>query len=660
MLIHALLLGGAAMLGRGIWRARQRDRQAPTDPRAEPAAEEGAADAADTLDRDLALSGGGLVAAIGGSVGVPALSWVALPLVLVPLGPLARSSWAGLREKRTLTFDGLALGSVAVTLVAGHVVVCAAGLTIFLGGRRLQVATQRRVRADLAGAFDGWGESVCVLRDGVEHELPLDAVRVSDRIRVVAGQAVPCDGVLVEGLVTVDERRLTGESILKEKVPGDTMLGATLVTRGEAVLRVERAGRETLAGRLATIIAGTESYEQTVAAESEEVADALVPPILVGAGLGAALRGAVGGVAGLWTNCLDTLWVSAPLSVLALTRAATGNGILIKDGRSLDLIGRIDTFVFDKTGTLTHEDLTVVAVHAFDGADRNGVLTAAAAAERRQGHPVARAIVRAADARGLGHGDLPVAEMHYRTGFGVEIAVDGRRVAIGSLRMMQSLDIGLSPAVAELAVRAGSAGHSLVGVAIDGRAVGVIELAPEIRPEAAAVVAALHRLGFETLILTGDDVGPTEALARRLGIDRWQARVLPGDKSAAVDALQQAGRRVCFVGDGVNDALAMHRATVSVSLADASAIAIDSAQVIIGERGLAHLPDLVELGRRHARTRQRIASAVAGPNLVALGGVLFGGWGVAAALAAVSLSLGAGLVIASSDALWRPDEPVDA
>lgn len=605
------------------------------------------------VDRDLAFSAAASIAAGAGAVIAPPLTLVALPLLAVPLWQLGRLSWDDLQRTGKVSLGGLqSIGGVAA-IALGHVGLCAVGTAAFIGGKRIQLATRRRTRDALADAFEGWVEQVRVVRDGVEFEVSLDSVAPGERVLIGAGRPVPCDGTLLDGHVVIDQSRLTGESTLVDRLPGDRLQAATLTVQGRGTMRVERAGRETLAARLADLIGATESHEQTVETQIESMANATVMPTAVMAGLGALRSGALGGLAGLWSNCIEVAWLTAPLTSLASTRAAARWGVLIKDGRSLELLPGIDTVVLDKTGTLTLDQLRVTAVHAAPGFDRPRLLTMAAAIERGQQHPVALAIVAAAEAEGVSI-EAVDDDVRYAVGLGLQARLHGQALSLGSRRLVERNGVQLDPLAAAFADGAAARGHGVVFLASSEGVLGAFALAPVVRAEARRVVHAMKARGMAVEILTGDDPAPTRALATELGIERWRAGMLPEDKSRHVQALAGAGRRICFVGDGVNDALAMRHAHVSVSMAGASAIAVDSAQIILRDGSLERLDALFDLGRRHAQAGQRIAVAAGAPTIFAFGGVLFAGLGPAGTLAFYGAGLTTGLFVAANQNRWRP------
>ncbi|PRQ08455.1 heavy metal translocating P-type ATPase [Enhygromyxa salina] len=657
-----LVIGALTAVGRGLYSDLTAVVEQPRDPASDPQAGEAATPLEAEireLDVGLGFTGSGLAAAAAGVIVKAPIGMLALPCLLVPLERFAGHAWADARAKRKLSFAVLEFCGLVTALAAGHMVLCVLGLTIYQAGRRGLLATRRRTRDDLGEALDDWAERVWVIRDGVEVEIELAQLEVADHIVISAGQTLPCDGVLVSGSLAVDEHMLTGESMLVEKAPGDSVLGMTLVLSGRGVMEAQRTGAETMAARLADLIVRTESHEQRVEIRSEQLADSTALPT-TGAGIvGLVVGGINGAAAGIWANCVDSLWLSAPISAVGLMRAGARHGIMIRDGRSLDLLADIDTVVFDKTGTLTLGTMTVAWLYPAEGRDRAELLRFAAGAERRQNHPIALAILAAARAEGLCPSTLEVGVPTYETGLGLRIEVEGAQVLLGSRKLLERAGISISPEIVERQAAAGALGHTTVCLAIDGEYAGLIELEPQLRPEAEAAVSALQARGLDTLILSGDDEAPTRALASALGIDRWHAQMLPEDKRDLILALRSEGRRVCFVGDGINDALAMRHCEVSISLTGASAIALDSAQIVLSDGRLSGITAALELGERSQTATRRIYRATVIPSFAGVGGVLVAGLGPVAMFGVYLVSQSITMGVALRSMRWAPSTALD-
>ncbi|MCB0105229.1 MAG: HAD-IC family P-type ATPase, partial [Caldilineaceae bacterium] len=313
-------------------------------------------------------------------------------------------------------------------------------------------------------------------------------------------------------------------------------------------------------------------------------------------------------------------------SMLSYLQVAAQRGILVKDGRALEVLPEINTVVFDKTGTLTLEQPTVSQIHCYNGVTELKLLRYAAAAEAKQSHPVARAILQAAADQGLA---LPLLEdAEYKVGYGLKTQIEGRVIHIGSVRFMAIEGFAIPPDVATHQDESHALGHSLVLVALDGEVVGAIELQPTIRPEALEIIRDLHKRNIETVIISGDNDAPTRRLAADLGIDRYFAEVLPEDKANLVRQLQEEGHKVCFVGDGINDSIALKSADVAVSLRGATTIATDMAEIIFMNGTLGQLPELFTLADEFAANMRVNLVASMTPGIVGIAGTLLFGWGM--------------------------------
>jgi Cu2+-exporting ATPase len=319
--------------------------------------------------------------------------------------------------------------------------------------------------------------------------------------------------------------------------------------------------------------------------------------------------------------------MAAPIAMLSSLTLSAEHGILVKDGRALELLEGVDTFLFDKTGTLTRERPEVGRVLTFGAHPEAEIVRWAAAAERKFSHPIARAIVDKAAALGL---TLPaIDDSKYHVGYGITVGIGGHTVRVGSARFMKHEGITLPAALDKELEAAHDEGNSLVMVGIDDALGGAIELVAAERPEAAAVIAGLRARGAKHLaIISGDHEQPTRRLAERLGMDRYFAEVLPQDKAKYVEQLQREGRSVCFIGDGVNDSIALKTANVSISLRGASSVATDTAQVVFMEDNLRKLLALKDISRELHRNIRTSWSLILVPNLLCIAGAFVAGFGV--------------------------------
>ncbi len=349
-------------------------------------------------------------------------------------------------------------------------------------------------------------------------------------------------------------------------------------------------------------------------------------PILGLTVLALPLAGVSGAVAMLWYYPGSRMMLFGPMSMLSYLQIAAQHGLLIKDGRALEVLPAIDTVVFDKTGTLTLEQPTVSRILCYNSVAEMEILRYAAAAEAKQSHPIARAILQTAQEQGL---DLPLLEdAQYKVGYGLKTQIAGRTTRVGSVRFMTMEGIPVPPEVATEQAASHAQGHSLILVALDGEVVGAIELQPTIRPEAREIIQSLHSRRIKTVIISGDNDAPTSHLANELGIDSYFAEVLPEDKANLVQQLQEEGHKVCFVGDGINDSIALKTADVAISLRGATTIATDMAEIVFMNGTLGQLPELFELADEFAANMRTNMLAAVLPGALGMAGTLLFGWGI--------------------------------
>jgi Cu2+-exporting ATPase len=334
--------------------------------------------------------------------------------------------------------------------------------------------------------------------------------------------------------------------------------------------------------------------------------------------------------------------MAAPLAMLSTLALCAQRGVLVKDGRALDLLCEVDTVLFDKTGTLTRERPEVGRVIAANGFRPLQLLRLAAAAERRFHHPVALAILQKAAEAGL---SLPLTDAtQYKVGYGITVGIDGHRVRVGSRRCMELEGVPLTREVEGALEEVHREGHTMVMVAVDDELGGALELRASIRPEVRGIVQGLRERGIRQIaIISGDHEAPTRRLAEELGMDRYFAQVLPADKAEYVEKLQQEGRKVCFVGDGINDAIALKKANVSISLRGATSIATDTAHVVLMEQSLGKLCELRDIARDLDRNVRNSWLMILGPNIACIAGVFTLGFGIGASVVTNNIAVLAAL-----------------
>jgi Cu2+-exporting ATPase len=450
-------------------------------------------------------------------------------------------------------------------------------------------------------------------------------LRPGMRVVVYPGGRVPADGRIVEGALSVDEKALTGESLPRDKTVGDAVLAASVVVVGQAVVEIERAGGNTVAARIVSILEGAGSKPMTLQRNAEKYADRLVLPTFAAAGAAYAASGIVDRLTSVLITDFGTgVRVAVPTAALAAMTMAAREGVLVKGATFLERLSETDTIVFDKTGTLTLGVPEVTHFVPVGGRPGLEVLSLVAGAEGNQTHPIADAIRRFAARRGAPSAEPELGTEVYRIGLGLEARVRGRRVAVGNPRMMGGL--GIDPTAAErIQDDFAAEGCSSVIAAVDGEIAAVLAYADAARPESADIVRSLRAGGRRrVMLLSGDARRPVEAIASSLGIDEAIAEVLPESKAEIVRSLKSQGRRVTMVGDGINDAPALAVADVGISLHGGTDVALETADVVLLEGGLERLPTIFAAADDAMARVKQVLGVVLVPNAVAIAAGAFG------------------------------------
>ncbi|GGD99383.1 copper-translocating P-type ATPase [Tsuneonella deserti] len=422
-----------------------------------------------------------------------------------------------------------------------------------------------------------------------DEDVPLDQVQVGDLLRIRPGEKIPVDGVVVEGRSSVDEAMISGEPVPVEKTEGDRVTGATVNGTGSMVMRADRVGRDTMLSQIVRMVADAQRSRAPIQALADKVSGWFVPAVVLASiitfvawsFLGPEPRtvhALVNAIAVLIIACPCALGLATPMSIMVGTGRGAQAGVLVKNAEALELTEKIDTLVIDKTGTLTVGKPRLVAVHPVAGMDEDTVLRLAAALERGSEHPLAAAMVEAAQEHGIAVPES--ADFASVTGKGVTGTVDDRPIALGNGALMDSLHID-SSALEDAADEHRSKGEGVMFVAVDGSLAGVLAVADPVKDGAAAAVAELRRSGIRVVMMTGDNRKTAEAVARRVGIDEVMADVLPARKQANVEELRRASRRVAMAGDGINDAPALAAADVGIAMGTGTDVAMESAAITL-------------------------------------------------------------------------------
>jgi P-type Cu+ transporter len=434
-----------------------------------------------------------------------------------------------------------------------------------------------------------------VTSDGAETEVALDDVHAGDRLRVRPGEAIPVDGSVLEGRSTVDESLITGEPLPVEKSPGADVTGGTLNKTGSFIMEARKVGAETMLARIVALVAEAQRSRAPIQSLADRVAAYFVPAVIAIAVLAffawlafgpspSLAYAVVTAVSVLIIACPCALGLATPISIMVATGRGAREGVLVKNAEALERLSAIDTVIVDKTGTLTIGKPILTDVKALDGMDETVLLRLAASLERASEHPLAEAIVKGAEARGIA---LPAPEnFEAISGQGIKGRVDDREIALGTARLMQSLGIDTSAAQSQLETLRGDGKIALLA-AVDGKLAGWLAMADPIKPSARKALAALGRRRIDVIMATGDNRTTAEAVARELGIATVHADVLPEGKARLVADLKAAGRKVAMAGDGINDAPALAAADVGIAMGTGADVAIESAGLTLLKGDLA-------------------------------------------------------------------------
>jgi len=561
------------------------------------------------------------LAVMGTLLGSPILAILSLPAPLYLTLPIHRSSIQALKEGK-VKVDTMATVTAIGALLYGYYIVINLISVFYQLSSRLLAMIRDDSRKSLIDVFKNHPAYVWLVH---------------------AGEGVPADGTIIEGIASIDQHILTGEAQPTEKLVGSQVFASTVVLAGTIQVEVERAGAETTVAQIGNILNSTVDFKSTAQLRSETVADKTVLPTILLSALSFPFLGGNGALAVINSHFKYKLRTVAPISILNHLNIATQNGILIKDGRTLDLLNQVDTIVFDKTGTLTEEEPHVTQVLTCASYSEMEVLAFAAAAEYKQSHPIARAIIKAARQQQVEIADID--EAQYKVGYGLTVMIAGQTIRVGSHRFMEMSNIPLPPSIEKARQSAYELGHSLVMVAVDDALVGAVELIPTVRPEAQQIIHELsQRPNIQSFyIISGDHETPTRMLAQSLGIDNYFAETLPENKADLIEHLQNEGKFICYIGDGINDSIALKRSQVSVSLSGASTVATDTAQVILMDGSLKQLNQLFDVAQEFNTNMNLTFGTILVPMFLGIGGAFFFHFGLVQTILLNQASLLAGL-----------------
>ena len=630
-----------------------------------------------------------------GAVSARAAQWIqlalALPIVLWAALPFYGRGWQGARRLRPNMFTLVAIG-VLVAFFYSVVATAAPGLfpasfrgghqpgdglidggagvvgvyyesaavivTLVLLGQLLELRARARAGRAVRELLDLTPPTALRVTDGGEEEVPVERLAVGDVVRVRPGGRVPLDGEVTGGESRVDESMITGEPVPVAKAAGDAVTGGTLNATGSFTMRVAATGRDTTLSKIAEMVGAAQRSRVPIQRLVDRVSLWFVPAVVLTAIVAlvawlfvSPALAVITAVSVLIIACPCALGLATPMSIMVAVGRGANAGVLVKTAEAVETFEKVDVLVVDKTGTLTEGRPELVTVEAVVGVDEADLLADLAAIERQSEHPLAEAIVRGAEAKGVGRREA--SGFDSVTGKGVAASVSGRRVAVGNAAMMRAEGVEVDEAAAGRAEELRGEAQTVVFVAVGGVVAGIVGVADPIKATTAEALRQLHDEGIEVVMLTGDSRGTAEAVGRKLGIDRVIAEVLPQDKERVIREMQEAGRRVAMAGDGVNDAPALARADVGIAMGTGSDVAIESAGLTLvgGDlRGVAKARRLSRATMRNIRQNLFFAFAYNALGVPLAAGVLYPltGWLLSPMFAAAAMSLSSVSVIGNA------------
>jgi Cu+-exporting ATPase len=540
-------------------------------------------------------------------------------------------------------------------------------VVLVLLGQVLELRARARTSGAIKALLNLAPPTAVRIGDDRDAEIPLSEVGVGDRLRVRPGAKVPVDGEVEQGASSVDESMLTGESMPVEKSPGDRVTGGTVNTTGSLVIRAEKVGADTMLARIVKMVAEAQRSRAPIQGLADRVAAVFVPAVIAVAALSFVLWYFVGpeprlayaivsAVAVLIIACPCALGLATPMSIMVGVGRGAQEGVLVKNAEALELLGRVGWLVVDKTGTLTEGHPELVDVVPFAGIDEGSLVGHAASLERSSEHPLAAAVVRGAEER-----KIPLAEVaQFRsiTGGGVAGEINGRRTLVGKAKFISAEGVSISQDAADRAAALQRAAKTVLFVAIDDQVAGLLAVADPIKATTSEAVAALHQLGVKLVMATGDNRSTAEAVAKQLGIDRFEAEVEPADKIRLVESLKQGGRGVAMAGDGINDAPALAAADVGIAMGTGTDVAMESAGVTLVKGDLRGLAKAIRLSRATMRNIRQNLFFAFGYNILGVpiaAGILYPFFGLLLSpiIAGAAMSLSSVSVISNALRLRR-------
>ncbi len=489
-------------------------------------------------------------------------------------------------------------------------------ITLILLGRSMEAVSKGKTSEAIKKLMGLAPKTATLVQGEKEMEIPIDEVEVGDTLRVRPGEKIPVDGVVLEGMTSIDESMLTGESMPVDKNAGAPVYAASINRNGTVLFEARKVGSDTALAQIIKLVEDAQGSKAPIAQLADIVAGYFVPAVFLIA-LAAAILWAVGGqsltfcltifISVLVIACPCALGLATPTAIMVGTGKGAQYGILYKNGVALETAHKVNAIILDKTGTVTLGKPTVTDVITVPDVDRRTLLQLAASAEKGSGHPLGQAIVMAADAQGIA--PLKAEDFYEKAGHGLEVTVEAHKLLLGNLKLMVERQIDLSHLISQ-ANELAEEGKTPVFMAVDGAAAGIIAIADVVKPGSAAAIERLQAMGIQTVMITGDHQKTANAIAKQVGVDSVWAEVLPEDKSREVKRLQDEGYIVAMVGDGINDAPALAQADIGIAIGSGTDVAMESADIVLMKSDLRDVVTAIALSKSTMRNiKQNLAWA---------------------------------------------------
>ena len=543
-------------------------------------------------------------------------------------------------------------------------------ITLILLGKMLEAVSKGKTGEAIKKLMGLAPKTAFVIQNGAETEIPVEEVEIGDIIIVKPGSKIPVDGVVIEGHTAIDESMLTGESMPMDKKAGDKVYAASLNTTGTVKFRAEKVGSDTALAQIIKLVEQAQGSKAPIAKLADIVAGYFVPAVIaIAVASGIAWFIGTGDfkfaltifISVLVIACPCALGLATPTAIMVGTGKGAENGILIKSGEALETAHKINAIILDKTGTITEGKPSVTDLICASNFTQEKLLQLVASAEKNSEHPLGQAIVRGAQEKSLAL--LEAENFNSITGQGIEAQIAGLSVFVGNRKMMEEKNISVKELEKD-ADKLAEEGKTPVFVATDGQPAGIVAVADVVKKSSRAAIESLHKMGIEVAMITGDNKKTAEAIARQVGIDRVLAEVLPQDKAFEVKKLQQEGRKVAMVGDGINDAPALAQSDIGIAIGSGTDVAMESADIVLMHSDLTDVPTAILLSKKTIRNIKQNLFWAFGYNTIGIpvaAGVLylFGGPLLNPMLAAAAMSLSSVSVLTNALRLKRFKAPTE-